>query len=520
MKFKRLFAFILAFLLFIIPVSLPVSAATYDLGLDLYEKLMVYDLSLALQQGVELDWSDLDLNSLAISNEEKARRMLSYYGAKAGSLYKAGLIGMYDFLFTEQDFDHETAAIVFSTNANISMSSVDAVRSAIQASYVDGSSVTVPIDPLNSALWSKHDSLALNDYVSRMNISLPSSGDVGDVPNPPTDFKAVVDLIQSASVFNNKSLMGIRVSNNYTFMFGSAPSVYSSSGSFNDTGSYASSNAVYYLSSCVCHLVHNTTTGGYDFYVDSFSQVPSGSIVLTTSSGNYVSRISSSPQYEYVGANAGAASDQVLSSISGNSFDNLSQALTWISARFRNITLYVDGNLWASSGDSGHVIDKGIEVTVPDAVIDDVTGEIVAHNISVPLDQSGNVKPFNIDLDGVFDLITDHIANGIDTLDWTDIISEGVLTGVDGVVLTIDDFTDVPASKVIDTPVTATDVLTDSVPRLPSLPAYNNSGFAGVSVLARIINMTNQSLPSELVLCFYGVVFGICILGLIKILHK
>lgn len=184
---------------------------------------------------------------------------------------------------------------------------------------------------------------------------------------------------------------------------------------------------------------------------------------------------------------------------------DLASVLWFFSGLFRNINIYVDGVLWAQAGNI--VIPPSINPEFPDAV----GGEDLP-STTWPIFKPR--APYYTNVPGVLQAIEDAIADD-GNLDLDDL--KPYLTDENGDPVPDPIFDPEPVPIPVPDPVNPS-----IVPGLPILPAIPSDmpGFNGVSVLAEIINFTNQSLPTSLIVTFWGIVFGIVILGLIKILHK
>lgn len=199
----------------------------------------------------------------------------------------------------------------------------------------------------------------------------------------------------------------------------------------------------------------------------------------------------------------------------------------------------VDAINYSRSGQFGYAATFG--ASVPNAVIDNSNedGKIVSHPIYwVINNNTGTPIDSQINLDKLIDYLKGVIdgSNSDTDTSFGDLVDAGVIEDTDGNTIADSDVIAVPISEVIedalarDDPIAIPEAITGPVPPLPPLPPFfptpdfpegdPTSGFNGMSVLARIINITNQSLPGELIVVFYGVIFGAVILGLIKILHK
>ena len=137
-------------------------------------------------------------------------------------------------------------------------------------------------------------------------------------------------------------------------------------------------------------------------------------------------------------------------------------------------------------------------------------------------------------------LVEDKLEDGTD-ITFDDLIDAGVITDSNGDAITDDDVDSVFQKRDI-AGVIAEElddaVADDFVPNapeppdidpdnwnfpefpLPDIDGFTTPKTTGLSILARIINVTNQSLPSELITMFWGICITLVILGIIKILHK
>lgn len=185
-------------------------------------------------------------------------------------------------------------------------------------------------------------------------------------------------------------------------------------------------------------------------------------------------------------------------------FVNLTTAMNYLNQYFRNINLYVNDVPWAiaSIGATNNITPE-----FPDAV-----GGEELPTTTWPIFKPR--APYYTSVPGMLQAIEDAIADDGE-LDLDDL--KPYLTDENGDPVPDPIFDPEPVPIPVPDPVNP-----DVVPGLPILPAIppDMPGFNGVSVLAEIINFTNQSLPSYLIVTFWGIIFGIVILGLIKILHK
>lgn len=206
---------------------------------------------------------------------------------------------------------------------------------------------------------------------------------------------------------------------------------------------------------------------------------------------------------------------------------DLGNVLNHIAQHFKNVNIYVDGVLWSYVGGSEPTF------TAPD-VITNQDGIILGHDVYFP------EQDLYIDLISWRNLLEDKIADG-DTIDFDDLIDGGVIVDGNDIPVTDEDqetlFKKRDISTVIDIGLDDADT-SDLLPDAPSppdddptdwdfpefpIPDLTDGGdpkSTGLSVLARIVNVTNKSLPPELISMFWGICITLIILGIIKILHK
>ena len=205
----------------------------------------------------------------------------------------------------------------------------------------------------------------------------------------------------------------------------------------------------------------------------------------------------------------------------------LQECLYDISLHFKNVNIYVDGQLWSYVGGSEPTF------TAPD-VITNSDGVVLGHDVYFP------EQDLYIDLITWRNLLEDKIADG-DNISFDDLINGGVIVDGNDIPITEEDqdtlFTKKDASLVIDIGLDDA-VSSDLLPDAPSPPDEDPTDWnfpefpipdltegcdpktTGLTVLARIINVTNKSLPPELISMFWGICISLVILGIIKILHK
>lgn len=205
----------------------------------------------------------------------------------------------------------------------------------------------------------------------------------------------------------------------------------------------------------------------------------------------------------------------------------LNDVLNDISKHFKNVNIYVDGVLWSYVGGTEPTF------TAPDVIMNQ-DGIILGHDVYLP------EQDLYIDLISWRNLLEEKLADGA-TIDFDDLIDGGVIVDSNDIPVTDENketlFKKREASTVIDIGLENADT-SDFLPDAPAPPDDNPTDWnfpefpipdfpdggdpksTGLSVLARIINVTNQSLPPALISMFWGICITLVILGIIKILHK
>lgn len=192
---------------------------------------------------------------------------------------------------------------------------------------------------------------------------------------------------------------------------------------------------------------------------------------------------------------------------------SLSSVLNYIQEHFRNVNLYVDGEAWSLVSNPSPA--NPVIPDFPDVINIDSEDPIGMIDLPNTTDYEGT-----FDITSLFDALKEAIAGASDN----DNTTKGVLTG-DAVK---DTFKDKAGELVgsIATPIST--VIDDSFPiegslNYPNIVPYAepiSNAFMGTTVLAQLIDATQTVLPEPLTLVFWGIVFILFIIGLIKILHK
>ena len=387
----------------------------------------------------------------------------------------------------------------------------------------------VPLTGNVLSAWNRYNNLWIQRYLNAFN----GENDV-PVPNPDSEYLSILNRI-------NKPYL-----NGYGFFWqntNSFPLLYHEQYNIN----VLSSDFSYFTTNNVDYIVPSANTTNYMYYT------PIADIYITSNGSTYsfneqltqTATISLPPIYgsdqAYSGYfrivnnkftagtnyNTPGHTDTFTFSYSGT----LNQCLNYLLDHARNINIYVDGVLWSYVG--GDFVEK---ITAPD-VIRNESGQIIGNDVYVP------EQDLMIDLINWQNLVDDKILTGED-ITFDDLIDAGVITDSEGNLIDQEDldnyFKKKSISSVIDDSLDETEAIA-LVPDLPVPPTdpesdpfnWNFPEFipdipdvdftpkqTGLSVLARIINVTNNSLPEELIAMFWGISITLLILGIIKIAHK
>lgn len=191
----------------------------------------------------------------------------------------------------------------------------------------------------------------------------------------------------------------------------------------------------------------------------------------------------------------------------------LRNVFNYIIYNFRNVNIYVDGKAWdlvTLPSPANPVIPD-----FPDVINIDSEDPIGMIDLPNTTDFEGT-----FDITSLFDALKEAIAGASDN----DNTSSGVLTG-DAVK---DTFKDKAGELVGSAAIPISTVIDDSFPiegslNYPNIVPYAepiSNAFMGTTILAQLIDATQTVLPEPLILVFWGIVFILFIIGLIKILHK
>lgn len=196
----------------------------------------------------------------------------------------------------------------------------------------------------------------------------------------------------------------------------------------------------------------------------------------------------------------------------------LDSLLEFMSNKFRNMNIVVDGDTWYEVGGLAPTGDGTIIPDFPDVIGGNDDDPIPAYDIVFP-NTSDNEGTF--DITSLFDALKEAIIGASDNDDSTDstltrekvtdTYKDRVGEAVGEAVKTIDDVMEdsFPIQGTLNYP---------NLPPIPQIPLDN--AFAGTTILSELIDACQQILPSPLALAFWGMIFILFIIGLIRILHK
>lgn len=306
---------------------------------------------------------------------------------------------------------------------------------------------------------------------------------------------------------------------NYTIIMPNNSNVANPFNPTNNNGNWYGYAQLHHIASL---YINSNVNGTYNL---SFSSDPITNSVLLKPNNEYYSwfNIKTDMGVKNYGVSSAASSTYNVNLVN-QSLDNI---FAFILAHFKNVNIFVDGECWTYVG-----VQTDPLVSAPD-VIRNETGDIIGNDVLFP------TQDLRADLVKFVELIDDKIMSGDDiTID--DVIDAGIITDANGNILTDENRDEYLIKKSVSTVIAdalADDPTAGFVPDAPLPPDEDpwNWNFptivipeggdsdprsTGLSVLARIVNITNQGLPAELITMFWGIAITLLILGIIKILHK
>lgn len=529
--FKRIFAFIIIifFICFKCLTWVPSAAATGIPAFDAFYYAILQTLGMAYTNGVEMDLAPAiaevreNVPDYLQQPDNALKYLLRDY---AGKIWDNVIMQWSD--SANDDATMANVAAIRLATDEISTPTLADIVAQYQKKALDSDyQITTPINTKSVSFWNRFDSLYINEYLEKINFDPDQV--VIDYPD---------NYAQTVQRFSGFTALGTTTPNLKVFPF-STSATGGNIVTFYDFNNFSFVSGLYSRGYSIMPLLTINISSSDSGVTISYPNATAANVFMVNNSsyfGAFELRVNESywniSDVYYINN----PQNYNLSNFT-SSFVSLNDAINYLFAHFSNINLFVDGVAWSYNG----ISTINFESSVPNAVIDDSSddGKIISNPIYwVVDDNTGTPIDSQINLDKLIDYLKDVIdgSNTDTSINFGDLVDAGVIEKQDGTAITDENVISVPVadaiddaladSDTIDTPITAIETLPPLPPLPPFFPTPNfpegdpTSGFHGMSVLARIINITNQSLPSEVVLVFYGVVFGAVILGLIKILHK
>lgn len=539
---KKIIAFIMlfVFLCFKCFTWVPTAAATGIPAFDALYYAILQTMGMAYTNGVEMDLapviSDIRQNipDYLQQPDVALKYLLREYAGKVWDSLSQSWVDAAN----DSPYLNNTAAIRIA-GTDVSTPTLRDIVSQYQTKALNlDYDITTPIDSNAIAFWNKYNSVEINNYLNKLNYS-------DNISVIPQEYVSYIEKCNLPTYSYDGFFWGNFQQVYYNYSNNAYPEYLYfplTELSYHIENPNASPNQFYYralaksdiyitenlngtwtvncntFTAPLCTLGNRVTVLWYDRY--SSYIIPNN-----TSSLNDVTKMvanSSTPE----------TSQEITFS---NNFGDFDRAIDFVSKAFRNVNIYVNNELWSLSTPTS------FSGSVPNAVIDNSTDDgkivsnpiywVVDNNTGLPIDSQINLDKLIDYLKGIIDGTNDDTS-----VDFGDLVDAGVIEKQDGTVISDTDVIAVPVADVIDDAIADSDALDipvaaiGDIPPLPDLPPFfptpdfpdgdPTSGFHGMSVLARIINITNQSLPDDIIIVFYGVIFGAVVLGLIKILHK
>lgn len=477
----------------------------------------IFDIGMALGNGIELDISQF---------EDIDEFMDTYKEKRFDSSFLNALDVFYDLISDDAFTDNSFYSICFPNEFQMNMDTYNQLSLSYQDYLLHGMPLLVSYNDETIARWSNYDRFYVDHYLNDFQY------EYSNVPQVPVEY---VSTVENINVDSGNPLQP-------DFFFSDAsPDQYSAfNGNISDysyvvwPGSSGESNGIAFLngstlttSGCLastpitCNIT--TTVDGFhctflnynnvNVFINNWSNVNSYSGYFTN---NIISaanlRNATTPSY-----------------VSGRDFTTIEGCINYINTYFRNVIIVVNGDTW-SDPFLGNPIDIA---TAPDVIRND-DGDIIGQDCFLP-DIPG--EGF-FDLTKFWDMLIDAIEDPTkDVITWDDVIENGVIVDDNGTALDDTQIKTKDISEVISNATTSdpavpeddSDVYKNVLPPLPPLIRFPDikpggphpeDAFDGISVLARIINVTNKSMPEDIMYVFWGIIFGMITLGLIKVLHK
>lgn len=543
--FKRIFTLIITifFICFKCLTWVPMAAATGIPAFDAFYYAILQSLGMAYTNGVEMDLAPViaevreNVPDYLQQPDVALKYLLRDYASKAWD----NLLIQWNDSADEDVTTANIAAIRIASNEVSTPTLSDIVKQYQKKALDTDYQITTPINTRAIAFWNHYDSSFINQYQNTMNYV---EGAIN--VNPDINYQSYIDTINGDSSFYWKNYPS---SSSFGSGYDQIALIYPFSNySWIAISNISNLNSVYFnpvqgsqgtWAMPVSIIDINIISGIDNTYSYSVSIPNIGNVAKAVWNGTLYQAIefNTSDMTNFSNMPWEGLGLFTFSTYTANYSGNLALVLAHISQRFRNINLFVDGVPWAIA----NIPQSTWKVDIPNSVIDNSNedGKIISNPIYWTVDENnGTPIDAQINLDKLIDYLKGVIdgSNSDTSVDYGDLVNAGVIEKQDGTAITDANVIAVPVADAIDDAyvdnpaISEPIVAIEDLPPLPDLPPFfptpdfpegdPTSGFHGMSVLARIINITNQSLPSDIVLVFYGVVFGAVILGLIKILHK
>lgn len=510
---KRFLAFIILgiFITFKCFTWVPVAAVSVIPPINALEYTILQTIAMATQNGAEIDFTgslaDIihDVNVGTYSVEYGLKELLKRYAVKAWDQI------VFD-LNDPNNLNFLISGISFASG--VSLSSLNNIIKQYNNKVLDNSiDVVTPINDKDIAFWNKYKTLYINKYLELMNYA------TNQTPDPDISYLSDIDIINGSGFYWSDWSQ----QDWYVYSL-SGCSWYRITPTDNITNSI--SNNVY---GSIIENVYITSSG--ETYTFSLTPLTSSIFQDTNDTTKICNRGTINSQNQYISR----YSSQLYTLPTYSKTGTLTDVFNYLKANIRNVNIYVDGILWARAGS---VIDQDFNVSVPNGVIDNSSddGKIVSNPIYWVVDSNtGNPIDAQINLDVLANIIKSMIdgTRSDTTIGFDDLVDAGAIEKTDGTTITDSEIGTKSISDVIAdaTSITGdisiTGEIAGVIPPLPILPNFTAgpkgdplAGFKGMSVLARIVNVTNRGLPEDIIAMFYGIVATLIVLGIIKILHK
>lgn len=373
--------------------------------------------------------------------------------------------------------------------------------------------------------WGVHEYNVATNYSSSWIRSYTETGE--DEVDPSQN---IPELYSFMSNTNNLYFSGVDIIN------GSSNYYYTSDGGGVSTWKVDPSQITFISSNFTSYQNHLSNAGVNSPFLELFARSPlmtisiysnqDESVSVIYSQANPVSFLSGrwdndgSPNYSarFTGYNSSTDTINYYPNYGGNSniplynqasFASLSLACNYIYQHYANINLFVDNVPWCITGQISQTPTVDFTDVIGTGADDDPI-----YDVWMPDTLTGEA---GFDLTSLLDAIADFINDDTNdrVLAWDDISDQ--IIDIDGTLERVG------VRKRAVAEVQEDDEVIEDTGDFPDIPLPDmpiSDAFSGTSVLAELIDACQNTLPVELIACFWGIVFCCFIIGLIKILHK